>query len=532
MLIFLSVSIFGSFSAPPAIARGGQARDSAQLKNFFNAMAGFFGGDPNKVDENGFTRLQRAILKNDLGKAVALIKAGADVNYRGSMIYPPLHLALDQDRHGIALALIQAGADIDLKDTQGRTPLHHAARQNQDNFIGMLLKLGANPNIKDDDGKTPLHTLGTSRPTLVDLLVSYKADVNARDDEGKTPLHHFLDKSMMIDRLLQNKADPNIADNTGRTPYTSLLDETKIEKAALTLRTMLLAGADINAKGDKGETLLHLAARLQHSDLFSSTIHRADLTVKAPAGNNVLHLLAPSQNSLMISRVLDRAPELLKEKNAAGLTPLGAVCDAVYGRHWATLSHGVESTIRIMIIRGADPNAQDRNGHTLLHFAVQSGRTELAEYLLSRKIDPDIRNIKGTTALHIAVEKKDMDMLDLLLDRGADPDLTDDRGWTVLDRLAEKGDRQSPVVQRLIVAGGQYQKQLPLNPELVRPRAGTPPAAPADDAPKTLDKPRAPTKVLRLPSARDQFADKPPTNPPANGNDAKPPKRGSDTPKP
>ncbi len=532
MLIFLSVSIFGSFFCPARHLRGAvQARDSAPLKNFFNAMAGFFGGDPNKVDENGFTRLQRAILKNDLGKAVALIKAGADVNYRGAMMYPPLHLALDQDRHGIAVALIQAGADIDLKDTQGRTPLHHAARQNQDNFIGMLLKLGADPNVRDEEGRTPLHVLGTSRPTLVDLLVSYKADPNVRDDDGKTPLHHFLDKAMMVDRLLSNKADPNIADNAGRTPYTSLLDETKIEKAAITLRTMLLSGADINAKGDKGETLLHLAARLQHGDLFSSAVHRADLSVKDNGGNNVLHLLAYSQNTLMMTRVIDRAPELLKEKNHAGLTPLGAVCDAVYGRHWAALSHGLESAVRIMIIRGADVNAQDRNGHTLLHFAVQSGRAELAEYLLSRKINPDIRNAKGATALHIAVEKKDMDMLDLLLDRGADPDLTDDRGWTVLDRLAEKGDRQSPVVQRLIVAGGQYQKQLPLNPELMRPRGGTS-AAPADDAPKTLDKGRPNNKVLRLPSARDQFAGKPSdAPPPANGNET-PAKRSSDRPKP
>lgn len=497
--------------------KGGQPR-GGELKNFFNNMSGFFGGDPNKVDENGFTRLQRAILKNDLGKAVALIKAGADVNFRGSMMYPPLHLALDQDRHGIALALIQAGADVNLQDTMGRTPLFHAARQNQDNFISMLLKLDADPNIADDEGKTPLHVLGTARPTLVDLLVSYKADPNIRDDQGKTPLHYFLDKPMMVDRLLQSKADPNIADKKGLSPFTTLLVDKGFEKNSLALRQMLAAGADVNARGETGETLLMMAARLQQRDLFNAALLRADLKLSDQSGNNVMHILAYNQNASMIVNVLDRAPELLKEKNHAGLTPLGALCDAVYGRHWAVQSNVLDSVIRLMVVRGADPNAQDKNGRTLLHFAVQTCRTELAEYLLARGAKPDTRDAKGATALHLAIERKDMDMLDLLLDCGADPDLTDDRGWTVLDRLAEKGDRQSPVVQRLIVAGGQYQKQLPLNPELMRPRH----AAPQVEQEKTLDKPKA-GKLLR-PAAGSKT---PPVNPPAN-DQKMPPKRGND----
>src|SRR5690606_10285643 len=90
-----------------------------------------------------------------------------------------------------------------------------------------------------------------------------------------------------------------------------------------------------------------------------------------------------------------------------------------------------------------------------------------------------------------------LEMIDLLLDLGADPDLTDARGWTVLDRLAEKNDRDSPVVQRLIVGGAQYQKQLPLNPELMRPRNDNQKTETA----ATLDKLPKP-KVLRHPNAK------------------------------
>lgn len=460
-------------------------------------MAGFFKGDPNKVDENGFTRLQRAVANNDLAKVVSLIKSGADVNFRGAMLFPPLHLALDKDRHGIAVALIQAGADIDLRDAQGRTPLHHAAAQSQDNFVQMLLKLGADPNIADEDGRRPLHMLGTARPALIDLLAGSGADVNARDEDGKTPLHLFLDKPVMVERLLRNKADPNVRDEDGRSPYMYMIDDERLHKYPQIVQHMLAAAADVCAVNDKGENLLHLAARLEKADTFASVIDRADLTQKDNNGNNVLHVLARTQSVFMLARVLDRAPELLGEKNRAGVTPLGELCDCVHGRHRSMQPSGLESAVRIMLIRGADPDAQDRAGRTLLHFAAATGRTELAEYLLDRKANPDIADAKGVSPLHLAIEKKNMDMLDLLLDRGANPDLTDERGWTVLDRLAEKGDRDSPVVQRLIVAGGQYHKQLPLNPELMRPRGET--AKEKDSG--TLDKSRG--KILRLPSARD-----------------------------
>lgn len=429
-----------------------------------------FRGDPNKVDENGFTRLQRAIIRNDLASVVSLIKAGADVNYRGGMIFPPLHLALDKDRQAIALALVQAGADINLQDAQGRTPLHHCASQSQDNFIQTLLKLGAEPNVRDEDGRTPLHSLSTARPSLVDILVLYKADPNARDDAGNTPLHLFLDKPQVVDRLLRNGADPNIANNRGQSAFTQMIDEEKMQKYPQILQNMISSKANVDAVNPMGETVLHLAARLEKHETFNMVLHRCDLKISDKAGNTVAHVLARAVNVTMLGRVLQAAPELLAEKNHDGLTPLGELSQWANRNLFVGGYETVEAAARIMLIHKADPNVQDRQGRTMLHFAARHGRTELAEYLLAKKADPDLRDAKGRAPLHEAIDKKNVEMIDRLLDLGADPDLTDDRGWTVLDRLAESGDRDSSVVQRLIVAGGQYQKQLPLNPELMRPK--------------------------------------------------------------
>jgi ankyrin repeat protein len=495
VLIFFPSSHF-LYSQPSYPAE--LSRDVLILKNMFNAFAGFFRGDPNKVDENGFTRLQAAIMNNNLARVISLIKNGADVNYRGSMIFPPLHLALDKDRQAIALALVQAGADINLKDAQGRTPLHHAALHSQENFVNTLLKLGADPNIQDDHGRTPLHMLGTARPSLIDAFISYKANPNIKDDQGNTPLHHFYERPQMADRLLRNGADANIPNAKGVTPFQLMLDEAVIEKLPAVLHGMLRHDADVNACNGMGETLLHLSARMGNHDFFTSVLRKCNVEACDKQGNTVLHVLAETRNTLFLTRVLDAAPDLLHVKNHHGRTPLGELAHFANSGYAGGKPDGLESMARMLLIHKADPNAADSNGRTLLHYAAARGRTEFAEYLLSRKADPNALDAQGKAPLHLAIEHKNLEMIDLLLDLGADPDLTDARGWTVLDRLAEKNDRDSPVVQRLIVGGGQYNKQLPLNPELMRPRNDN---ERQQTQTATLDKLPKP-KLLRPPGAK------------------------------
>jgi cytohesin len=442
-----------------------------ELKNFFNAVGRVFKSDPNRVGENGYTKLQTAIVKNDLAKVVSLIKAGADVNLRGSLVYPPLHLALDKDRHSIAIALLQGGADVDLKDAAGKTPLHRAVSQSQEAFVLTLLKMNADPNLQDAQGRTPLHEVSTARPDMVDTLVSHKADPNARDNDGNTPLHAFIDRIPMVERLLNNGADPNVKNDYGVSPYMMLLEEDRLRRYPAVLQKMLAFNADMGSTNQLGETILHLAARLEMDDTFNEVMPGCELCVKDANGNNVLHALVRTQNAGMIAKVLAKAPELLHEKNAKGLTPLGELV-----RRSGNTPYRIDSkyiaTARMMIDAGADPSATDDKGRTLLHCAVEQDQLLFAEYLAGKNIDLDAVDDKGNAALHVAIEKKNLTALDRLLDMGADPDLTDARGWTVLDRLAEKGDRDSPVVQRLIVAAGQYAKQLPLNPELMRKRDG------------------------------------------------------------
>jgi uncharacterized protein len=89
----------------------------------------------------------------------ALIEAGAPLN----PIHHPtresaLHYAVLGDYHDIAVALLEAGADVNFRAHGGRgdTPLHAAAHLNKVAMVDLLLKYNADISIAVDDGMTAL----------------------------------------------------------------------------------------------------------------------------------------------------------------------------------------------------------------------------------------------------------------------------------------------------------------------------------------------------------------------------------------
>lgn len=462
------------------------------MKKFLKSVSGLFASDPDKIGQDGFTRLQRAIRQNDLPKVMKLVAAGASLNFRGQMVCPPLHFALEKDRHSIAVALVNAGADIDLQDAHGRTPLFHATQQGQDRIVRLLLGQHANPNIADRHSRAPLHVVSPACPDLAADLVARGARRDARDEQGDTALHKFINNPQMVKALLDCGVNPNVPNNQGLTPFQIAMDDRHIEKYPHVLPLFLSSRADFDTHSPHGETILHLCARLNRRQEFDVVLARCNLEARDSEGNNVLHILARTQNIDLVTRVLFRAPQLLQQPNHQGLTPVGELARMGY-KHALYLTEGqnkLEAIARTMLLNGGGVNDRDNKGNTLAHLAVQGKRAEFLSFLISRGADLDIRNHDGKAPLQLAVDDKNLRLVDTLLDHNADPDLPDDSGWTLLDRLAEKGDRDSSIVQRLIVAGGQYKKQLPLNPDVIRPRAGGPHGNDnADDRKAPLGKP-------------------------------------------
>lgn len=111
-----------------------------------------------KLSKDEINRLFLAEIKNgDVKKIRALIKKGADVNYKELNSDTPLGRAIYRDDVNISLVklLIKNGANVNYSNKNKTTELHAAAEYGDMTVIKLLLKHGADPTLKNDRGETP-----------------------------------------------------------------------------------------------------------------------------------------------------------------------------------------------------------------------------------------------------------------------------------------------------------------------------------------------------------------------------------------
>jgi ankyrin repeat protein len=87
-----------------------------------------------------------------------------------------------------------------------------------------------------------------------------------------------------------------------------------------------------------------------------------------------------------------------------------------------------------LLKRGADPNAQDDNGFSPLHFAAQESLPEATRFLLDAGANPNIEDSFGITPLGRAAHtERGILVVKLLLAAGADPFKPNKRGFCAAD---------------------------------------------------------------------------------------------------
>ncbi|OIQ81957.1 ankyrin repeat protein [mine drainage metagenome] len=165
---------------------------------------------------------------------------------------------------------------------------------------------------------------------------------------------------------------------------------------AATVRQLLAAGFDANARNADGQPALLLAVR-----------DRADA----------------------VARALLDAPKLdVDETNRAGETALMIACLL-----------GDDALVRAMVEQGA---AVDRPGWTPLSYAATNGHTAIARYLLQHGARVDAPAPNGTTPLMMAAYFGHLDTVRALLAAGANPALRNGPGYRAID-LALRRDHQA-----------------------------------------------------------------------------------------
>lgn len=105
-----------------------------------------------------------------------------------------------------------------------------------------------------------------------------------------------------------------------------------------------------------------------------------------------------------------------------------------------------EEMLGLLIAHGADINATNDAGHTLLHILIDP---EFIAPVLAAGADIEARDAEGRTPLLLwLTEAESADMIEALLDAGANPNARDAQGRSALDYA------QDPELARLLQAHG------------------------------------------------------------------------------
>ena len=196
--------------------------------------------------------------------------------------------------------------------------------------------------------------------------------------------------------------------------FGAALDRGRLADAA----SLLAAGANPNTRIRHGKTALMAAAKAGAVELVSGLIRRgADVNARNDNGGTALMFAAIPGHVETMTVLVDHGADV----NAVGHFDWTALMVA------ASKGHG--DGVRLLLRSGADPNVQDAYGWTPLMRAVYGNKHEAVTALLEdERLSLEVRDERGATVLHVAVERGRSAIVAQLLAHGADPRSIDDAG--------------------------------------------------------------------------------------------------------
>ncbi|XP_050508366.1 putative ankyrin repeat protein RF_0381 isoform X1 [Diabrotica virgifera virgifera] len=304
--------------------------------------------------------------------------------------------------------------DINFRDVWNNTPLHKAVKRGDRELTRLLIKSGASVNHINDQGDTPLHVASRFR-TVVSayILLKHGSDINRKNNLGFTPLHEAIHAEIVtmakwskINYYDGIKTDANneplgyrvqsdydIAGNEFLEyfPHNYHLPIGEIDNTVL-VRILVEAGADVNQQTAEGWTPLHFAVQIGRTDIVDILL----------------------QNGASVTLTAQSLPARLLLQMPRKIRMLFRICYKVIN----------DETTNV-----------PTTGTTVLHEAAKLDITDIAKVILDKGADINAQNSQGKTALHIAVENFQYHMVIFLILNGANINIKDNYGHIPLENV-------------------------------------------------------------------------------------------------
>lgn len=296
--------------------------------------------------------------------------------------------------------------------------------------VAQLLDAGISPNISDSAGNPILKSIIFDRTNegtdIIALLIKHGANVNVPDSEGNAllPMATYAGQLEVVQLLLDAGADAN---GTMTTSNTSILRDAAVGSSALMEATLqnhieiveLLLAHDANVNYTEkayNRTVLHVAAHFNNTEIINLLIESgADLNPRSTlndAGETPIYWAARRGYSDAVEILINAGANIDTQTTDRGLTPLMRTLEA------DSNSVGSE-VITLLLERGTNPNLQDNNGDTALHYAVRFRRLYAIPLLIEHDADLELQNNNGDMALDIAIAKDNTEAIGMLREAGA-----------------------------------------------------------------------------------------------------------------
>ncbi|MBR4599540.1 MAG: ankyrin repeat domain-containing protein, partial [Treponema sp.] len=280
----------------------------------------------------------------------------------------PLHIATIDGHTGIVDYILKENTAVRIvdilaaQDISGTTPLHEAVRYGRVDIARLLLSAGAKVNAMDSIGKTPILLIipAGAQNEMYPLLIKSKANVNQKDMYGDTVLHVATMANAPVNTLallVSNGASVNERNKEGVTPL-ALAIETKHSEQ---VRFYAQNGADVYAEDMQGNTPITKALESDTKEMLQTLITASNVASTDSSGNTALHIAISKDAPI--------------------------------------------DYIRYLVETGADVNARNKNGDSVLFITVQKNRRDAGDLLLEKNADIFATNTQNNSPLRLALTR-------------------------------------------------------------------------------------------------------------------------------